>query len=230
MNDGGWIPIDKRLTHFLPRNRSYTILEAAFSFSKDIDEGKEKAIIEYARIWSWSRTKVRRFVSDLKTGTGHTPDRDETGVRQEIRLINNTLKEIKDRGKTGAKQVKNSLETGTIILDPKPEPKTKTKGLKPSVVSLPSWIPKDAWDLYLKNRIKIKKPLMEDAWHLAFMKLEKLKEAGHEPEAVLNQSSLNGWQGLFEIKEQTGKSGDRPRSFREQVNRAAGDAFERGEY
>ncbi len=120
MNGGNWIPLDKRLAHFLPKKRAYTILEAMFSFSKDMDDGNEKSIIEYSRIWSWSRCKVRRFVSDLKTGARHTPDRDETGVRHEIRIINNNLEEQKDRGKTGARQGQDRGKTPTIDPNPKP--------------------------------------------------------------------------------------------------------------
>jgi phage replication O-like protein O len=106
---------------------------------------------------------------------------------------------------------------------------TKEKGV---VVLIPEWLPLDAWEAYLDKRKQIKKLLEPKNFHLAFNKLEKLMEAGFSPRDVLEQSTFNSWQGLFEIKGVLmGNSvKDRPRSFREQVNRAAGDAFERGEY
>jgi uncharacterized phage protein (TIGR02220 family) len=121
MKDGNWIALDKCLAHYLPRKRPYTILEAMFSYSKDIDEGKENSINGYSRIWSWSRCKVRRFVDDLKTVTRHAPDRDETGMRQEVRIINGKLEDIKDSDKTPARHGQDTGKTTTI--NPNPNPK-----------------------------------------------------------------------------------------------------------
>ena len=49
-------------------------------------------------------------------------------------------------------------------------------------------------------RAAIKKPLTEYGKGLAFGKLEKLKAAGNDPNAVLDQSILNAWQGLFPLR------------------------------
>ena len=124
MKDGNWIPLDKNLVHFLPRDRPYTILEAMFSFRVDMDNEDEKSEIAYSRIWSWSRSKVRRFITDLKTGTRHAPDSRETGKRHEVCYKFNNLGEAKDRQKTGKRQAKDRGETGTI--NPNPNPKEKT--------------------------------------------------------------------------------------------------------
>ena len=75
----------------------------------------------------------------------------------------------------------------------------KNKGA-PSALELPEWIPKDAWDAFVAMRKKIKAPLTPDAERLAVGTLEKLMHAGHRPRAVLEQSTLNSWRGLFEIK------------------------------
>jgi arsenate reductase-like glutaredoxin family protein len=120
LKDGNWIPLDKRLASFLPRERPYTILEAAFSFAKDLDEEAEKSISDYSRIWTWSRDKVRRFTSELKTDGKHLPDRKETGSRQEIRLIFNNLERQENSSKTGSRQVGDREKTPTINPNPNP--------------------------------------------------------------------------------------------------------------
>ena len=57
-----------------------------------------------------------------------------------------------------------------------------------------------AWNDYLEMRIKIKKPLTDGAKGMAVKKLIVLQALGHDPVEVLNQSTFNSWQGLFEVK------------------------------
>ena len=100
-----WLPIDKRLINYMPKDRPYTLLEAMFSYSLDVYKGSEKSLNGYARIWQWSRNKVRRFVTDLDNTGEYMPDnmkdRDRTGTGQAIRLLYDTLPVVKDRDRTG---------------------------------------------------------------------------------------------------------------------------------
>jgi len=66
---------------------------------------------------------------------------------------------------------------------------------------LPDWVPADAWVAFLEMRRGIRKPLTDHAKQLAVNKLDQLARDGHPPGDVLNQSTMNCWQGLFEIKE-----------------------------
>ena len=91
----------------------------------------------------------------------------------------------------------------------------KEKKEKKKHIEIPSWIPSEEWDAFVEMRKVVKKPLTEHGKKLAIGKLEKLKEKGHDPADVLNQSVMNNWKGLFEIKEkgdqygkQTGKRKD----------------------
>ena len=61
---------------------------------------------------------------------------------------------------------------------------------------------------YVKMRKSIKKPIStEHAVKLAISKLEKLAPGNYEIQiAILNQSILNSWQGLFELKDGGGYS------------------------
>ncbi len=61
INEGNWIPMDKRGVRKLPRDRAYSEVEAMYSLSCDLDNGFEKSVREYARMWQWSRKKVANF-------------------------------------------------------------------------------------------------------------------------------------------------------------------------
>jgi hypothetical protein len=75
---------------------------------------------------------------------------------------------------------------------------------------LPQWLPQDAWIAFIQMRKAIRKPLTEYAKKLAIKKLEQLKAEGNSPEEVLNQSILNDWQGLFEVKKSGGNGSGKP--------------------
>ena len=65
---------------------------------------------------------------------------------------------------------------------------------------LPDFVPLKEWDLFLQMRKTIKKVPTDHAKDLLVEDLRKLKEQGHEPVAVLNQSIKSNWQALYAIK------------------------------
>ncbi len=65
---------------------------------------------------------------------------------------------------------------------------------------LPDWVPADLWADYIDMRKKIRKPATERAMKLAIRDLEKMAREGQDPAAVLEQSILNSWQGLFPVR------------------------------
>jgi DNA-binding transcriptional ArsR family regulator len=69
-----------------------------------------------------------------------------------------------------------------------------------STFVLPDWLDLQAWAGFEEMRRKVKKPLTDRARELAIAELLKLEAQGHKHADVLNQSTLNSWQGLFPIK------------------------------
>lgn len=67
-------------------------------------------------------------------------------------------------------------------------------------VELPVWLDSPTWQDFVEFRKKIKAPLTDKAAKLAINELEKLRAQGHDPVAVVNQSILNNWKGLFAPK------------------------------
>lgn len=68
-------------------------------------------------------------------------------------------------------------------------------------IEVPPWLPAEAWQGYVQMRVRIKRPLTDRAKALAIAELDKLRQQGHDPSAVLDQSTLNSWQGLFPLRE-----------------------------
>lgn len=69
------------------------------------------------------------------------------------------------------------------------------------MTTLPAWIPSDAWAGYVEMRVAIKKPLKtERAINLAINTLDRLRADGNDPAAVLDQSVMHSWIGLFAVR------------------------------
>lgn len=60
-------------------------------------------------------------------------------------------------------------------------------------------------EAFVDHRKKMKKPLTDRAIQLLLGNLDKLANSDDEKVAILNQSILNGWQGIFPLKENSGK-------------------------
>jgi hypothetical protein len=67
---------------------------------------------------------------------------------------------------------------------------------------LPSWIPEETWNAYLKLRDKKKAAKTDYALNLIIKELNKINtEYGHDRLAVLNKSIKSGWTDVYPLKE-----------------------------
>jgi hypothetical protein len=83
--------------------------------------------------------------------------------------------------------------------------KPKNKAPKPPKFDLPAWLPDTVWGDYVEMRRRIRKPMTAKAMALAVAELDKLRAQGHAPVAVIQQSIMNSWQGLFPLKDKGGR-------------------------
>ena len=119
-----------------------------------------------------------------------------------------TNSEIGKLGGRPKKPTENPQESETvsngnpqITLTTNHKPLTKKKhSATANAVALPDWLPQDAWDAFVETRVRIRAPLTDRAKTLAVRELSKLRDQGHDCRAVLEQSVLNGWRGLFAPK------------------------------
>lgn len=81
--------------------------------------------------------------------------------------------------------------------------RTKTPKQEPSTAEpLPDWMPTAEWDAFVAMRKAMGKsiPFTEAARRGIVSKLDKLRDAGQDPAAVLEASVRNGWRDVFAIK------------------------------
>lgn len=70
------------------------------------------------------------------------------------------------------------------------------------ISELPDWVPAEAWEEFVKMRKSIKKPMTDYASKLMLKKLDGLRRAGHDPQAVLDQSILKCWLDIFPVRQE----------------------------
>ena len=75
---------------------------------------------------------------------------------------------------------------------------TITKAREP----LPSWIIKEVWDGFMEVRLRLKAPNTDRAITALINKLTEYKNKGFDPNEVIEQSTMNGWKGVFPLKDQ----------------------------
>lgn len=107
-------------------------------------------------------------------------------------------------------RVQTDAVKGAVAVAPEPsvnhqgtvtEPPPRKRGAAAdAAIALPDWVPRELWDAWLEVRRKIRAPNTAAALKLNLGVLERLREKGQDPAAVLAQSISRGWRGLFDIK------------------------------
>jgi DNA-binding MarR family transcriptional regulator len=115
------------------------------------------------------------------------------------------------RDKTDSSQVTKSTFSGDIsgehilinVINSKKNRQPRTPQQKSK---LPPWLDAGAWAAFVEMRVKIRRPLTETGIQLIWRKLEGFRVRGIDTKAVLEQSILNSYQGVFEPKEEYGSA------------------------
>jgi uncharacterized protein YdaU (DUF1376 family) len=76
------------------------------------------------------------------------------------------------------------------------------------IVPLPDWLPLEDWQAFVEMRNAKKKPLTDRA---AQMVIKKLTSFIGSPSAILQQSTINGWQDIFELRENKPSPFEKPK-------------------
>ncbi len=95
-----------------------------------------------------------------------------------------------------ARGIESQLQNKTEQKNP-PTPRKRVVRLVD--FSLPDWIPETDWNDWLLMRRAKKAPATPGAMCEAVAALDKLRGDGHDPGAVLRQSTLRAWTGVFPI-------------------------------
>lgn len=81
---------------------------------------------------------------------------------------------------------------------PEGEIETEGEADKEAIFALPDWLPLEDWQGFIEMRKAIKKPMTDRAVQMIINKLSKMKGT---PSAILQQSIINNWQDVFELRE-----------------------------
>lgn len=104
-----------------------------------------------------------------------------------------------------ARELKSTLTSELISSRYQPEnqnqnQKEKEKRRGATRPLLPGWLPEDVWADWHQYR-NARKGWTPKARELSMSTLADLRDAGHDPRAVVNQSIERGWTGLFPVKQ-----------------------------
>jgi hypothetical protein len=153
------------------------------------------------RLISWRAKKTAAPETDIETAA--TPNSKCVGNGDETRFETRFVA-VRSEVKRSKKEEKKE--------SPLP-PKKSSVGQ-----ALPDWLPPEAWAAFVAMRQKNRKPLTDAAIGLLMKKLDGFRQAGLSVEDALNQSTIAGWQGVFEPKrENVSRSG--PQEFRQPMSR-----------
>lgn len=86
----------------------------------------------------------------------------------------------------------------------KNEKKKENEKKKTMDIKIPDFISSELWSDFLDMRKTIKSPMTDKAQVLAFKQLDRFKMDGQDPIKIIEQSIMNSWKGLFEIKNNNG--------------------------
>jgi uncharacterized protein YdaU (DUF1376 family) len=93
-----------------------------------------------------------------------------------------------------------------IPKDKKQETPAKPARFDPLGVDLPNGVSQDVWSEWIAYRRKRKLTTTEQTVKAQVAKLAEFAAAGHDPAEVVEQSILQGWQGLFAPKDKAGQA------------------------
>jgi hypothetical protein len=82
------------------------------------------------------------------------------------------------------------------------KPRKQKQPPAPLSVELPPWLPESAWNDWVEHRIAVKAPMTQRAAELIIAKLSRMRDAGHNPVASINQAVESGkWTTLWPVRE-----------------------------
>lgn len=185
-----------------------------------------------AEKWQWSKSSIDRFLNKLETRDMlRDTSRDSVKVysiknynrfqvvgipkRDTIQDTNRETSGTEaghERDKEEAGETVKQLNTSSLRSEGTASRRSAPSKPIKAKFEIPSWVPPEPWAAFVEMRRAGKSPFTEQAMRLAVADLEKLRDAGCDPGAVLNQSVMRAWRGLFAVKTEGSTDGQRFRN------------------
>lgn len=169
------------------------------------------------RVWAWfdqqsldghagnvTSVTLMKFIDRHVASQGFAACMKKVGWLTDVGIPNfdnHNGESAKKRALNNKRQKKH--RNGSVTPEALPEKRreeNKDKSNATVPVSVPAWVPEDCWKSFAEMRKKIRAPLTDDAKTLTVRELAKLRDQGHDPRAVLEQSIMKSWRGVFPCK------------------------------
>ena len=125
-------------------------------------------------------------------------------VKLDIKTISGDINAISGVGNTQSNAISGVGNTQSKVNKSKVNKskvnKSKVNKVEDVVFLLPEWVNPEIWAAFIEIRKKKKAVQTPYALKLIMGELERLKEAGNDPDEVLRQSIANSWKGVFPLK------------------------------
>jgi phage replication O-like protein O len=175
------------------------LVERKILYRKGRAIGVNKVISEWRT--SESSAPTTRSKNSQKSPNGDYAKNPQTGTKKSP----NRDSKVPERGRISP-QTRTHKRQDTFTKDTN----TKNKGLDLSVV--PGWLNAKTVEDFIDHRRAIKKPMTQVALTRLINKLDNFRVQGIDPVACLDESIVNGWQGVFPPKQGANRATAQPRS------------------
>lgn len=133
-------------------------------------------------------------------------------AEQEIAHFKGKINQASRAGKASAERRMNARSTPVQRTSNQPitnnqEPLTINQDKTKARFSIPNFIPQDAWQGFYEMRKTGKGVFTERAASLIIKQLTQMHSEGQDVAKVLDQSTANGWKGVFPLKTQGATNG-----------------------
>lgn len=186
---------------------------------------KQRWLTECARIKKWNERHDRKLaIPDFETWLSlNCPSGQPANVASDKPQVSQGQDgDIGSKGQgQGERQGQGKDKPKAAVPAVVPEKPVQPKLLDEGV---PNWVPAKPWAAFVEMRKAFRgAKFTEEAERLVLLELTKLRQAGHDPAEVLNQSIRKGWRDVFPIKSERQPNGasQSPRSFNHAIASAA---------
>lgn len=168
----------------------------------EVKEGEfHTSLRSLAKAWNWDKNKVSRFLKRATMCGNIGTSAGQGGMH--ITICNwgkyqGERDKLEPASGTRTGQARDTQEEGIR----KKEEKNNIIPAK-NKFELPDWIDPEVWSGFVDMRKAKKKPLTDRALSNLITKLDKMREDGEDPNAVLDRSIDNSWTGIWPVKGET---------------------------
>lgn len=202
--------------------------------------GQKPSVGQLARVTGCGPAELQKLGQELEANGVYS--RDGAGVIYCRRMVRQEKKRRASAkgGKIGGRSTlskqrgifatQDATQGGTQPPIPKPVTDTDTDTTKNASlrsaaatlkarggIEIPDWLPSEPWEAFVAMRRKKgqRTPFTIEAAVLIVGKLDAMRADGEDVTAMLHQTIMEGWTGVFPVKEDRGKGGGRASLFQE---------------